>query len=89
VSGVSFGLSNPAGALRGARQQAWEDARRTAEQLAELAGRSLGRVVTISETTTPLGPPVPVPRAERDSAVPVEPGSILQAVSITVEYQLG
>jgi uncharacterized protein YggE len=88
VSGVSFGLTDPAEAQRGARQEAWDDARRTAEQLAELAGRRLGPVIAISETSTPTPPPVPVPRAEQDATVPIAPGSIVQSVSITVHYRL-
>lgn len=89
VSGVEFRVSDPAAASASAREAAWADARDKAAQLAALAGRSLGPVVAISETSASTPPGVPVGRVAESAAVPIEPGSVSLSVSVTVRFELG
>lgn len=50
MNGMSFDVSDKSAATEQARAAAFEDARRTAQQYATLAGRELGRVVAVSDT---------------------------------------
>ncbi|MFC7587618.1 SIMPL domain-containing protein [Nonomuraea antimicrobica] len=59
LNGVAFEVSDPAAALAEARVRAFRDAAAKASQYAELAGRPLGRVVSVSEELT-VGPPQPM-----------------------------
>jgi uncharacterized protein YggE len=66
------------------------DARRKAESLADAAGGSLGRVISVTEGA---GAVPPMPYAARDSAlatdVPIEPGTQEIQASVTVVFELG
>ncbi|MBB4916035.1 SIMPL domain-containing protein [Streptosporangium saharense] len=89
LNGLSFEVSDSRGALTAARDLAFADARTRAEQYASLAGRELGRVVTISEES--VTPPRPVAygagfAAEKAS---VSPGQQTVSVSVRVVYGLG
>jgi uncharacterized protein len=65
------------------------DARRKAEALAEAAGGSLGRVISVSEAGASAPP---MPYAARESAlaadVPIEPGTQEIQASVTVVFEL-
>jgi uncharacterized protein len=79
------GLAVEAPELDDARQAAFDDARRRAEQYAALAGRSLGPLLALSELD---GGPGPRPQAEAADAAgvaapPVEPGRQQVAVVVT------
>lgn len=90
LNGVSFGLQDPKPVQSAARKEAVEDARDRAETLAQAAGVSLGRVVSISEGTGYM-PPQPVFRMERmvqDDAVPVSAGEIGFSSSVTLVYEI-
>ncbi len=84
VGGVSLVIEDDAGMIQQARESAWDDATAKAEQLAELAGVTLGDPVSIMETTA--SPPPAIPYAEeaaQDAArTPIEPGR--QDVEVTV-----
>ncbi len=88
LNGVSFEVSDSRKALRAAREVAFKDARSRAEQYAALAGRELGRVVTIGEEN--VTPPRPMAYGAGIAAdkASVSPG--LQTVSVTVRvvYEL-
>jgi uncharacterized protein YggE len=87
LNGVSFVIEDDAALLAEARRKAFADARRKAELYAREAGRSLGRVVKVSEQTpSDGGPGEPYRFMAADSEVPVEPGRQQLAVSITVEW---
>lgn len=84
LSGLYFEHSDPSGLLSAAREAAFGDALAKARQFAELAGRELGAVASMDDTTG--GGPIPLPRA-RMAAMPmaefnVEGGQ--QEVSATV-----
>ena len=94
VNGVAFGLEDDEALVRDARDAAWADARSKAEQLAELAGLTLGPATSISES---FSPPAPVQRyqaglamAESAGAVtPMHPGELEVSVNIEVTFQIG
>lgn len=88
VEGIEFVVSDPAEALTEAREAAWENAEAKAEQLAELAGVTLGPVLTLNESTQG---PVPVARGfavEEAAAVPVQPGTETVRVDLQVTWTL-
>ena len=93
VSGVSFSIEDNEQLVAAARAAAWDDAQTKAEQLATLAGVTLGAPTSIVETFS--SPPVPYAYDEAaftvaaDTATPIAPGSQQVAVTLSVEYSLG
>jgi hypothetical protein len=76
---------------RVARSEAWEKAVGKAEQLAALAGRSLGPARTVEETSRPRPDPVVPHRAAAMAApgdTPIEGGTISVSVGLTVSFGL-
>lgn len=90
INGISFEISNQQELLDQAREVAWENAQKKAQQLASLADASLGEVLTIRETSNQPGPVVPAVRsmAVEQAAVPVEPGSQSVSVQLDVTWRL-
>jgi uncharacterized protein YggE len=86
LNGVSFTIENRAALLDEARKKAFSDARGRADLYARQAGRTLGRVVKVSEETASFGGPVAHYSMAADSAVPIEPGRQRLTVSVTVEW---
>ena len=90
VNGVSFVLEDNDALLVAARAAAWEDAKTKAEQLADLAGVTLGTPLTISESVGST--PVPLyARAEvapGDVATPIQPGQETVTVDLTVTFAI-
>ena len=66
VGGVSLVIEDDAGLIQQARESAWQDATVKAEQLAELAGVTLGAPISITETTD--SPPPAIPYADEAAA---------------------
>ena len=91
VNGVSFALEDNETLLVDARAAAWADAKAKAEQLAELAGVSLGAPITISESVGNY--PIPLyARAEAagaDLATPIQPGQQSVTVDLSVTFGIG
>lgn len=88
LQGVSFDLEDNAGLLQKARDAAFADAKRKAQRYAELAGRSLGPVETISEQDS-QSPPMPLSAAPaRSDALPISAGEAGVDVSVTVRWSL-
>jgi uncharacterized protein YggE len=85
LNGVSFAIDNDAALLAKARRGAFADARRKAELYAHEAGRPLGRVLDVSETTPGYGGPAPV---AMDSRFSIEPGRQRLTVTVTVQWAL-
>lgn len=85
VNGFTLAISEEAPARDSAREAAWADAKRRAEQLAGLAGRSLGAVVSIVESSGSSLPPRPMLRMAMAEATPIEAGS--QSISVVVEVR--
>ena len=90
IQGISFQVSDPTKVLDQAREAAWNDAESKATQLAELAGATLGAVVSLNESSQT---PTPVVReavggAAPVAAVPVETGSQVLTVNVQVTWEL-
>jgi uncharacterized protein len=90
LEGLRFEISDPGPLLVQAREEAMNNARQKAEQLAELAGTGLGEVMTIVEIDrtqprTIIGVPE-MPAVE--DAVPIEPGMETLTVEVHVTWML-
>lgn len=90
VNGIHFTHDDPTELESRARDAAWQDARRKAAQLADLAGVTLGKVVSIAEGQS-FGSPLPPVRAmafEAATATPVEVGDLAVTITINVEFSI-
>jgi len=88
VEGIRFEVSDSTELLSQAREAAWEDAEQKAMELADLAGVTLGDVLSINESTS-VPRPVGLGEAmEREAAVPIEPGREEIQVSLQVTWAL-
>jgi uncharacterized protein YggE len=92
VSGVSFSIEDDTELIAAARAAAWEDAQAKAQQLADLAGVTLGAALSISESFANV-PPVPVYRdfafdeaAGALAETPIEAGQQQVAVTLQVRF---
>lgn len=92
VSGVSFAIEDDDELVQAARTAAWADAQAKAEELAELAGVTLGPPVAISESFSNVTP-YPIFRGGFDAAeaveTPIVPGEQTVTVNLSVEYAIG
>jgi len=92
VHGLNFAVSNRQEAETAARKAAWTQAAHKAQQIAELAGVTLGAVVSVAEATGgPGGPPMPMPMARMaamDTAPPMEAGTSDIAVRLVVAFAI-
>ena len=94
VNNVSFTVDEPEQYMAQAREQAMNDARARAEQLAELAGVTLGRARSISESTvaTPFfergGPVAFAAVAQAAPPTPISPGETEVSLMVFVVYEL-
>jgi uncharacterized protein YggE len=91
VNGLSVALDSNDSLIAAARDRAFADAKAKAEQYANLAGRSLGKVVSISEATTTSQPIQygAFPSAAGAGAakdVAIEPGQQAVDVNVTVVW---
>lgn len=88
IDGIWFEMSDPQAALDEARAAAWEEAQRKGQALAELAGLTLGEVISIGETSFL---PVSVAQsmmAGADMGVPIQPGTITLQADIHVTWRI-
>lgn len=88
LNGVTFEVSDPAGALARARERAFADAAAKARQYAELAGRPLGGVLSVSDEV-PGGQQPVLHAAAMEDGSSVSPGRQTLSVSVRVVYALG
>jgi uncharacterized protein len=89
ISSVRYSIADDSQLVKDARARAFDDAKKRAEQYAQLSGLRLGKVLSITEGTSaaPLtGAPAP-PRAMA-SPVPVEPGQQTVSFSVTAVWEL-
>lgn len=90
IQSIRFETSNPNQALDQARQAAWNDAKRKAEQLAQLAGVTLGSVLTLNEfSANPLTSAQASAVSASAVAVPIAPGAQTITVNVQVTWSLG
>ncbi|MGW0803112.1 SIMPL domain-containing protein [Nonomuraea sp. NPDC002799] len=89
LNGVAFELADPAKALKEARARAFRDAAAKAAQYAELAGRPLGRVVSVSEEVRSGAPQPLTMAAVAETGASISPGRQSLSVSVQVGYDFG
>ena len=90
LNGLEPGFSDEAAVAAKARQAAWQDALRSAGQLASLASAELGQVLSVTEHGPAPGP-VPMAAMQRASAVdsfPILPGQAQVDAAVTVVWEL-
>jgi uncharacterized protein YggE len=95
VQGISFDIQSSEALLHDARSRAFADAKSKAQQYADLAGRSLGAALSISEVIQQPAPQsfggggfASAGAAALTSAVPVAAGSQQLGVTVTVVWAL-
>jgi uncharacterized protein YggE len=91
VWGMTFEIEDPKPLLQKAREQAMQDARSRAEQLATLGGARLGRVLSVTEQ--PSSGPIPMPMAKpmamlESRQVPVEAGTTMVSSQVRVVFAI-
>jgi uncharacterized protein YggE len=89
IDGVNVALDDTSALMAGARTNAMADAKAKATQYANAAGRSLGSVLSISETISTPGPVYDYSMRAASAAAPVVPiqsGSQDVSVNVTVVY---
>ncbi|MFJ9575921.1 SIMPL domain-containing protein [Streptomyces sp. NPDC101191] len=90
VHGVTFDVSDPSALRARARAAAHRDARDKASQYAELSGRGVGRLVSLTEGESVRPGPGTAPGAAADGGggVPLAPGEIEERVTVVAVYEL-
>jgi len=93
INGISFSVDDPSAYYEEARGKAMADAKAKAEQLAELAGGSLGKATYISESSYSYAPPS-VYRggvyedAEMAVETSISPGETEISLSVQIAYTI-
>lgn len=92
IYGISFGVADTQELLGQARDQAVQNARVRAEQLAKAAGASVGEVLVITESIG-SAPPIPLMRAEADMAAgsaapPIAAGEQTYSADVQITFAL-
>ncbi len=88
VSSVQFGLADREALAAEARREAMRLARLKAEELAEVEGLRLGRVLNIAEHDRDGVPPMLRSAEASTEAVPISPGEVTYRVQVSVSYEL-
>ena len=89
VQSLAYVLEDDEATQEQARTAAFANARRKAEQYAELAGRELGDLVWVNERVAPSGPiPYAADSTAGGEAVPLAPGSTTVTVTAQVRWAL-
>jgi uncharacterized protein YggE len=89
INAVNFSIEDDSKLVSDARARAFEDAKGRAKQYADLAGLSLGKVISISEAPgSTLPQPVRVPEGAMAAAVPLQPGQQTVSFSVTGVWEL-
>ncbi|MFF1255058.1 SIMPL domain-containing protein [Pseudarthrobacter sp. NPDC058329] len=90
LNGLELTFNDDAAVRARAREAAWLDALRTAQQYARLASARLGRVLSVADIA-PVQGPVPIARMQRAAAVEsltVETGESVVGAAINVVWEL-
>lgn len=88
VQGLRFSTTDPMPHFDQARRQAVTDATRRAKVLAEAAGRRLGSIAEMTESTWNDPGVISAARAAAPADVPVEPGQIAIRAMVQVKWRL-
>ncbi len=92
INSIQFDAADKTAAVKEAREKAVEDAKKQAQELADVAGVKLGEIQTISfYDNSPY--PSPIMYGGKggggaESAVPITPGQLNISVSVSVSYEL-
>jgi uncharacterized protein YggE len=89
VNGPTMSVADQSSLYRQALKAAMADARLSAETLAAAAGRSLGKVTTVVESSGNAPEPMFAKAAASDSATPIEAGTQETTRQVTVTFALG
>jgi len=89
INSVTYSITDDSKLVSDARARAFEDARNRAQQYADLAGLSLGKVISISETADST-PPRPMPAAQggMGADMPLQPGQQTVNFAVTAVWEL-
>jgi uncharacterized protein YggE len=90
ISGPSFTIDDPTPVRAQAIEDAVADARKSADAMAQAAGKSVGAVLSMSSSDAGMVPG-PMYRAAEDSAagsVPIEPGQLDVTANVVVVFEL-
>lgn len=91
IYGISFYVDDPTAAATQARTLAVQDAKKKADELAAAAGMTVGRILSISESSSYSPMPYMGDRAEAAdmaSAVPIQAGTTAIQIDVQVVYEL-
>lgn len=90
INGISFTVNDPTAYNTQAREKAMQDAAAKAQQLASLAGVTLGKAIYISESGSYIPSPIRLTAsAEGASAsTPISPGELDITLSVSVGYSI-
>lgn len=94
VNSIQFMIEDPTPLQAQARVLAVKDAEVKAQTLAEASGVSLGKPLTITETTRTSGPPIAYAEAaefaadEARSSTPIEAGELTVTINVTIVYEI-
>lgn len=89
INGVRYSIEDDSQLVSDARARAFEDAKNRAAQYADLAGLSLGKVISISEAAEANPPrPAPISQGAMAADVPLEPGQQTVSFAVTAVWEL-
>lgn len=94
VNSIQFMIEDPTPLQAQARALAVKDAEAKAQTLAEASGVTLGKPITITETTRTTGPPIAFAEAaefaadDGRSATPIEAGELTVTINVTISYEI-
>ncbi|GAB3007563.1 SIMPL domain-containing protein [Mycobacterium bourgelatii] len=88
ITAVRYKIADDSQLVKDARARAYDDAKNRAQQYAELSGLTLGKVISISESTGPAPVEAPQAPAPRASTLPLEPGQQTVNFSVTAVWEL-
>jgi uncharacterized protein YggE len=91
ISGPTFTIDDPAPARATAIDEAVADARKSAEAMAEAAGKSVGDVLSMSSSDAGFVPSMMYSQADMAGAaksVPIEPGQLDITANVVVVFEL-
>lgn len=90
IDNIDFSVDKPEAYYGEARDKAMADARAKAEQLADLAGVTLGKPTYISESTQSLPPMVRMAEVEAaaPAETPISPGEMEISLTVQVAYAI-
>ena len=90
INGISFTVDDPTAYNNQAREKAMQDAAAKAQQLASLAGVTLGKAIYISESGSYIPSPIRLTASAEgfSASTPISPGELNITLSVSVGYSI-